>query len=102
MLVWYEPKRKELGQLSQVGYKDPAFSPDGHLLAVSSDDEHNGKHFIRVYDLKRGISTRVTDGGVEHYPLWSRDGTRIAYRTGGLASASYEVPPTVLRRRRFC
>ena len=91
-LVWYDQNGKELGQLSQVGYKDPALSPDGRLLAVSSDDEHNGKHFIRVYDLKRGISTRVTDGGDEHYPLWSRDGKRIAYRTGGLASDSYEVP----------
>jgi eukaryotic-like serine/threonine-protein kinase len=91
-LVWYDQSGKELGQLSQVGYKDPALSPDGRFPAVSSDDEHNGKHFIRVYDLKRGISTRLTDNGDEHYPLWSRDGKRIAYRTGGIASDSYEVP----------
>jgi serine/threonine protein kinase len=91
-LVWYDQNGKELGQLSQVGYKDPALSPDGRFLAVSSDDEHNGKHYIRVYDLNRGISTRVTDSGDEHYPLWSRDGKRIAYRTGGIASDSYEIP----------
>jgi serine/threonine protein kinase/Tol biopolymer transport system component len=91
-LVWYDQSGKELDQLSGVGYKDPDLSPDGNFLAVSSDDQHNGKHFIRVYDLKRGISTRLTDGGDEHYPLWSRDGKRIAYRTGGLASDSYEVP----------
>jgi Tol biopolymer transport system component len=91
-LVWYDQSGKELGQLPEVGYKDPDLSPDGRLLAVSSDDEHNGKHFIRIFDLKRGTSTRLTDGGDENYPLWSRDGKRIAYRTGGLASDSYEVP----------
>jgi Tol biopolymer transport system component len=91
-LVWYDQSGKELGQLPQVGYKDPDLSPDGNLLAVSSDDEHNGKHFIRIFDLKRGTSTRLTESGDEHYPLWSRDGKRIAYRTGGVVSNSYEVP----------
>jgi serine/threonine protein kinase len=101
-LVWYDQSGKELGQLPQVGYKDPDLSPDGNFLAVSSDDEHNGKHFIRIFDLKRGTSTRLTDSGDEHYPLWSRDGKRIAYRTGGVVSNSYEVPadgsgpPTIL------
>src|SRR6516162_11907280 len=42
-LVWYDQNGKELGQLPQVGYKDPDLSPDGRFLAVSSDDEHNGK-----------------------------------------------------------
>jgi eukaryotic-like serine/threonine-protein kinase len=91
-LVWYNQNGKELGQLAQVGYKDPDLSPDGRFLAVSSDDEHNGKHFLRVVDLERGTSTRLTDGGDEHYPLWSRDGKRIAYRSGGVASESSEVP----------
>jgi len=91
-LVWYDHSGKELGQLTEVGYQDPDLSPDGRLLAVSSDDEHNGKHFIRVLDLERGTSTRLSNGGDENYPLWSRDGKRIAYRTGGLASDSYEVP----------
>jgi serine/threonine protein kinase len=91
-LVWYDQSGKELGQLPQVGYKDPDLSPDGNFLAVSSDDEHNGKHFIRIFDLQRGTSTRLTDGGDEHYPLWSRDGKRIAYRSEGVASESAEVP----------
>jgi len=30
--------------------------------------------------------------GEEHYPLWSRDGKRITYRSVGPASDSYEVP----------
>jgi serine/threonine protein kinase/Tol biopolymer transport system component len=91
-LVWYDQSGKEAGQLPDVGYADPNLSPDGRFLAVSSDDQHNGKHFIRVYDLKRGISTRLTSNGDEHYPVWSRDGKQIAYRTGGIAGDCYEVP----------
>ena len=82
-LVWFDPSGKELGQFPEVGYNDPDFSPDGRFLAVSSDDEHNGKHFIRVVDLKRGISTRLSEGGNEYYPIWSRDGKRITYRSEG-------------------
>ena len=91
-LVWYDQNGRELGQLPQVGYKDPDISPDGRFLAVSSDDEHNGKHFIRLLDLQRGTSTRLTDRGDEHYPLWFRDGKRIAYRSGGVSNETYQVP----------
>src|SRR5215472_647361 len=91
-LVWYDQSGKELGQLPQIGSRDPDLSPDGRFLAVSSDDEHNGKLFVRVYDLRRGISIRLSESGDEHYPLWSRDGKRITYRSAGPASDSYEVP----------
>jgi len=91
-LVWFDSSGKELGQLPEVGYKDPALSPDGHFLAVSSDDEHNGKHFIRVRDLQRGVSARLTDGGNEQMPMWSRDGKRIAYSAAAFSSDAYEVP----------
>jgi len=83
-LLWYDSEGKEVGQFPEIGYDGPQFSPDGRSLAVYSDDEHNGKHFIRVYDMKRGISTRLTDGGSESNPVWSRDGKTIAYRDAGL------------------
>jgi serine/threonine protein kinase len=83
-LVWYDTAGKELGQFPESGYEGPQFSPDGRSLAVYADDEHNGKHFIRVYDLKRGISTRLTEGGNESNPVWSRDGKSIAYRDASL------------------
>jgi len=79
-LVWYDAEGKELGQFSELGYSGPEFSPDGTKLAVYADDEHNGKHFIRVYDLKKGISARLTEGGNESTPVWSPDGKAIAYR----------------------
>lgn len=83
-LVWYDALGKELGQLPEIGYSGPQFSPDGGSLAVYSDDEHNGRHFIRVYDLRRGISTRLTEGGNESNPVWSPDGRSIAFRDASL------------------
>lgn len=80
-LEWFDVAGKELGQIAEVGYRDPRLSPDGRFLAVSSDDGRNGRLFIRVYDLARGISTRLTDGGSDESLTWSRDGRRIAYGT---------------------
>jgi len=89
-LVWYDPAGKELGQFPETGYQGPQFSPDGRSLAVYSDDQHNGKHFIRVYDLQRGVSVRLTQGGNETLPVWSRDSKSMAYRDASLSIA--EVP----------
>ena len=94
-MVWFDSSGKALGQLSEVGYRDPSLSPDGRFLAVSSDDERNGKRFIRIHDLRRGLSTRLTEGGNEEFPTWSRDGRRITYLTGaasGNTISMNEIP----------
>ena len=88
-LAWFDASGKELGQVSEPGYQDPRLSPDGRFLAVSSDDARNGKLFIRVYDLLRGISARLTDDGADLNSAWSPDGKRITYRT---PDALKEVP----------
>lgn len=80
-LRWFDKNGKELDQIGEAGYREPRLSRDGRFLAVSSDDERNGKFFIRVYDLHRGLSTRVTDGGSDRSPAWSPDGKRITYTT---------------------
>jgi Tol biopolymer transport system component/tRNA A-37 threonylcarbamoyl transferase component Bud32 len=99
-LVWYDSTGKEAGQFPEIGYEGPQFSPDGRSLAVYSDDEHNGQHFIRVYDLERGISTRLTEGGNESNPVWSPDGKIIAFRDASLnieeVPADASGPPRAL------
>jgi Tol biopolymer transport system component len=88
-LAWFDSAGMELGQIAGTGYRDPRLSPDGRLLAFSSDDEHNGKSTIRVLDFTRGISSRLTDGGNEGSSAWSPDSKRITYRT---IDALTEVP----------
>jgi Tol biopolymer transport system component len=81
-LAWFDRGGKELSEVGEVGYRDPALSRDGRLLAVSSDDDRNGKHYIRVYDFTRGTSSRISDTGNELFPVLSPDGTTVAYGTG--------------------
>jgi serine/threonine protein kinase/Tol biopolymer transport system component len=80
-LSWFDRSGKQLEELPRTGYRDPVLSRDGTLLAVSSDDDHNGKHYIQIYDFSRGTSTRVSDGGQKYFrfsrltakgwPTWS-------------------------------
>jgi Tol biopolymer transport system component len=91
-LVWFAPSGKELQQIPEVGYSFPNLSPDGHYLAVASDDEHNGKDYLRVYDLERGVSTRLGDGIIQETPIWSHDGKRITYPT--LRDGTYYLEET--------
>ena len=60
------------------------------LLAISSDDDHNGKHYIHIYDFAKGTSTRVSDGGTEVFPVLSPDGKRVAY-VGNFARTSQYI-----------
>jgi Tol biopolymer transport system component/DNA-binding winged helix-turn-helix (wHTH) protein len=102
-LQWTEASGKELDQISEAGYKDPSLSPDDRLLAAAVDDSHTGKRSIRVYDLARGVATRLTNGTNDRTPVWSRNGKEIAYGSrDGNQSYIYRVaadgssPPELL------
>src|SRR5262249_1037507 len=75
-LRWFDRTGKELDEVPRPGYRDPALSRSGVLLAVSSDESGNGKRYIHIYDFARGTSTRVSDGGC---PVLSPDGRLVAY-----------------------
>ena len=77
-LSWFDRSGKELEELPTTGYRDPALSRNGALLAISSDDDHNGKHYIHIYDFARGTST-ASRGATEVFPVLSPDGERVAY-----------------------
>jgi hypothetical protein len=94
-LAWFDRSGKELEELPRTGYRDPALSRDGALLAVSSDEEHNGRHYIYIYDFARGTSTRVSDGGTEVFPVLSPDGKGVAYVVNNARTSQYiEVAAT--------
>ena len=94
-LAWFDRSGKEIEELPRTGYRDPSLSRDGSLLAVSSDEEHNGKRFIHIYDFARGTSTRVSEGGKDSLPVFSPDGKRVAYAANHDRTSKYiEVAPT--------
>ena len=88
-LAWFDRSGKELEELPRTGYRDPALSRDGALLAVSSDEEHNGKLYINIYDFARGTSTRVSEGGKEVFPVLSPDGKKVAYLENNDRTSKY-------------
>jgi eukaryotic-like serine/threonine-protein kinase len=91
-LVWTDASGSEHGRI-RGGYWGPAISPDGRFVAVASDEFHDGKWYICVHDIERGVTTRLTEGGREWHCSWSPAGDKILYdSTERDVSCTYEIP----------
>jgi serine/threonine-protein kinase len=76
----------------QAIYANPRISPDGTRLSLTVLREGNWD--IWVYDLERGVSTRLTfDEGVESEQIWSPDGQELIF-------SSDDGGPDALYRKR--
>jgi serine/threonine protein kinase len=87
-LTWFDESGKELGPIGAAGVlANPAISPDGKRAAFDSEDFKANKVDVWTTDLERGSSSRFTFEPVEETtPVWSRDGSTIAYRNGSRAA----------------
>jgi serine/threonine protein kinase len=90
-LTWRDREGRTLGVLGEPQACDRlAISPDGQRVAVNIKPT-DAREKIWVYDVDRGTRTPVesSESGPELYrPIWSPDGTRLAYRnTVGKISA---------------
>ena len=83
-LTWFDRSGETV---NQVGDPDGArvgsplsLSPDGHRVAITR--QLAGKSDLWLIDLeRRGAMSRLTHGGGETRPLWSRDGMHITYNS---------------------
>jgi dipeptidyl aminopeptidase/acylaminoacyl peptidase len=79
VLAWFDKSGKVTPiDVPAAYYFDPHVSPDGRRVAVSIVD-HTDSRDIWVVDTVRGTSMKLTFGGVNRTPDWSRDGKTLYY-----------------------
>ena len=91
-LTWFDRMGKVLGTIGDSGlYRTLAISPDGKQVAFERADPQNfSNRNIWIYDIARGVTTRFTfDSGWDGNPIWSPDGSRIAF--GGERTGIFDI-----------
>jgi DNA-binding winged helix-turn-helix (wHTH) protein/Tol biopolymer transport system component len=78
-LAWVDANGHEVGDPARTGDRDPSLSPDGRLLATACDEERTNRLAICVTDLARRVTSRLTSGSRDRFPVWSHDGRTLAY-----------------------
>ena len=80
-LTWFNRAGEILGTLGRPGVNDlrhPSISPDGRRVVLSRTVQNNTDAWL----LEGDRTSRLTfDAGVEQSPIWSPDGSRVAFQS---------------------
>jgi Tol biopolymer transport system component/predicted Ser/Thr protein kinase len=102
MLVWVDRSGREedLG-VATGAYSDLSLSPDTRRVVLSSAERN-----LWIWDFESKVRTRLSLGGTGgDSPVWTPDGTRIAYHTSGTSAIAWRaanntgVPEVLIDRR---
>ena len=86
-LLWIDRAGRETGSLaSPSGFESARLSSDSRRVVVNRVNSHTGLKDLLIGDLSRGVLTRLELDPDDDYaqPIWSPDGTRIAFRVGSM------------------
>jgi eukaryotic-like serine/threonine-protein kinase len=88
VLYWLSRSGERLSDVSRedpsLSPSNPALSPDGHLLAMDAVRRGDRDRHVWVTDLAReGITERITRVGGAILPIWSPDGSQVAFGRSG-------------------
>jgi len=90
-LMWVDREgRTEPLKLPPRPYLHPRISPDMRQFAVEIEGPN---HDFYVYDFRREVLSQITNDGASHWPVWSPDGTQLAYRSGPMGEFKmWQIP----------
>jgi len=81
-LTWFDREGKQVGAVGNVVKaavgEDPHLSPDGKKLVIKRSPPNT----LWIIDLEKGTDFRLTKDFAQ-IPVWSPDGTKVAYSGGG-------------------
>ena len=75
-LTWFDTTGKVLGTVGERGSNAPRLSPDGRKIALEYGVQNTD---VWIFDVVRGLRTRLTSDGANSMPVWSRDGKNVVY-----------------------
>jgi serine/threonine protein kinase/Tol biopolymer transport system component len=91
-LTWLDRAGKPLGTLGAPGpYRNPRISPNGDRVVVERADDSNLSRDLWLIDIARQVPSRLTfaaQGVWNRSPVWSPDGSRVAWVGGNPDSAA--------------
>jgi Tol biopolymer transport system component len=97
-LTWVDRAGKELARVGEAGLMaNPSLSPDGSRVALDISDQKANNVDIWIESTTGASNARFTfDPTEEVTPIWSRDGSTIAYRSARQGPGLYVKPATGL------